>query len=59
MPSEGTSMSDIFVAKTTVSRACCSAFRAQFAKMYMRKAFTNWYKGKCIDEIEFQEVDYD
>ena len=30
---------------------------AQFAKMHKRKAFLHWYKGKGMDEMEFQEAD--
>merc|ERR1739848_451952 len=48
VPPEGTSKSGTFVANTTAIKGVFQRISAQFAKMY---------KGKGMDEMEFQEAD--
>jgi len=57
VPPDGCDMSGTFVANTTAIKGVFQRISAQFAKMHKRKAFFHWYKGKGMDEMEFQEAD--
>merc|ERR1711866_32014 len=46
-----------FVANTTALKGIFQRLATQFGAMYKRKAFLHWYKGECMDEMEFQEAD--
>merc|ERR1711918_231854 len=57
IPPKGLKMSTTLTGNTTSMQELWQRLSNQFAAMYKRKAFLNWYTGEGMDEMEFTEAE--